>query len=114
MSAAAAFCNKIISRNTHELLLCRHCTFSQEFISHADCPVLKLLSICVRHRSWRPRVFTGERKRKILCSRESDRVVVSDQRCHGTTRPAVITEPCNAECELRFVQWNITQPLPLT
>lgn len=51
----------------------------------------------------RPRVFAGERKRKILCSRESDRVVVSDQRCHGTTRPAVITEPCNAECELRFV-----------
>lgn len=48
-------------------------------------------------------VFAGERKRKILCSRESDRVVVSDQRCHGTTRPAVITEPCNTECELRFV-----------
>lgn len=47
--------------------------------------------------------FIGERKRKILCSRESDRVVVSDQRCHGTARPAVITEPCNTECELRFV-----------
>lgn len=30
-------------------------------------------------------------------------MVVSDQRCHGTTRPAVITEPCNTECELRFV-----------
>uniref|UniRef100_A0A6Q2YUB0 Peptidase M12B domain-containing protein n=1 Tax=Esox lucius TaxID=8010 RepID=A0A6Q2YUB0_ESOLU len=43
----------------------------------------------------------GERKRKILCSRESDGVVVSDQRCHGAVRPAMITEPCNAECELR-------------
>uniref|UniRef100_A0A4W6D6S7 ADAM metallopeptidase with thrombospondin type 1 motif 9 n=1 Tax=Lates calcarifer TaxID=8187 RepID=A0A4W6D6S7_LATCA len=49
------------------------------------------------------RLCQGERKRKILCSRESDRVVVSDQRCHGTARPAVITEPCNTECELRFV-----------
>lgn len=48
-------------------------------------------------------VFIGERKQKILCSRESDRVVVSDQRCHGVARPAVITEPCNTECELRFV-----------
>uniref|UniRef100_A0A8C7ZK55 ADAM metallopeptidase with thrombospondin type 1 motif, 9 n=1 Tax=Oryzias sinensis TaxID=183150 RepID=A0A8C7ZK55_9TELE len=44
----------------------------------------------------------GERKRKILCSRESDRVVVSDQRCYGTARPAVVTEPCNTECELRW------------
>ncbi|MEQ2300220.1 A disintegrin and metalloproteinase with thrombospondin motifs 9, partial [Ameca splendens] len=44
----------------------------------------------------------GERKRKILCSRESDRVVVSDQRCHSEDRPAVITEPCNTECELRW------------
>lgn len=45
----------------------------------------------------------GVRKRKILCSRESDRVVVSDQRCHGTPRPPVIADPCNTECELRFV-----------
>uniref|UniRef100_A0A3B3BTR9 ADAM metallopeptidase with thrombospondin type 1 motif, 9 n=1 Tax=Oryzias melastigma TaxID=30732 RepID=A0A3B3BTR9_ORYME len=44
----------------------------------------------------------GERKRKILCSRESDRVVVSDQRCYGAARPAVVTEPCNTECELRW------------
>lgn len=45
----------------------------------------------------------GVRKRKILCSRESDRVVVSDQRCHGIPRPPVIADPCNIECELRFV-----------
>uniref|UniRef100_A0A8C1KEG7 ADAM metallopeptidase with thrombospondin type 1 motif, 9 n=1 Tax=Cyprinus carpio TaxID=7962 RepID=A0A8C1KEG7_CYPCA len=44
----------------------------------------------------------GERKRKILCSRESDRVVVSDQRCHGSPKPAVISEPCNTDCELRW------------
>uniref|UniRef100_A0A6Q2YCM6 ADAM metallopeptidase with thrombospondin type 1 motif, 9 n=1 Tax=Esox lucius TaxID=8010 RepID=A0A6Q2YCM6_ESOLU len=48
----------------------------------------------------------GERKRKILCSRESDGVVVSDQRCHGAVRPAMITEPCNAECELR---WHVAR-----
>uniref|UniRef100_A0AAQ4QNA1 ADAM metallopeptidase with thrombospondin type 1 motif, 9 n=1 Tax=Gasterosteus aculeatus aculeatus TaxID=481459 RepID=A0AAQ4QNA1_GASAC len=52
------------------------------------------------------RLCQGERKRKILCSRESDRVVVSDQRCHGTARPAVITEPCNTECELR---WDVAR-----
>uniref|UniRef100_A0A8C4IAA9 ADAM metallopeptidase with thrombospondin type 1 motif, 9 n=1 Tax=Dicentrarchus labrax TaxID=13489 RepID=A0A8C4IAA9_DICLA len=52
------------------------------------------------------RLCQGERKRKILCSRESDRVVVSDQRCHGAARPAVITEPCNTECELR---WHVAR-----
>uniref|UniRef100_A0A8C1Z6Z7 ADAM metallopeptidase with thrombospondin type 1 motif, 9 n=1 Tax=Cyprinus carpio TaxID=7962 RepID=A0A8C1Z6Z7_CYPCA len=45
----------------------------------------------------------GERKRKIMCSRESDRVVVSDQRCHGSPKPAVISEPCNTDCELRYM-----------
>lgn len=48
-------------------------------------------------------MVSGVRKRKILCSRESDRVVVSDQRCHGIPRPPVIADPCNTECELRFV-----------
>ncbi|KAJ8361216.1 hypothetical protein SKAU_G00177410 [Synaphobranchus kaupii] len=52
------------------------------------------------------RLCEGERKRKILCSRESDRVVVSDQRCHGSARPAIITEPCNTECEIR---WHIAR-----
>uniref|UniRef100_A0A672GMH5 ADAM metallopeptidase with thrombospondin type 1 motif, 9 n=1 Tax=Salarias fasciatus TaxID=181472 RepID=A0A672GMH5_SALFA len=52
------------------------------------------------------RLCQGERKRKILCSRESDRVMVSDQRCHGTARPAVITEPCNTECEVR---WHVAR-----
>uniref|UniRef100_A0A8C5C4L8 ADAM metallopeptidase with thrombospondin type 1 motif 9 n=1 Tax=Gadus morhua TaxID=8049 RepID=A0A8C5C4L8_GADMO len=47
------------------------------------------------------RLCQGER-RKIGCSRESDRVVVSEQRCDGTARPAVITEHCNTECELRW------------
>uniref|UniRef100_A0A674E916 ADAM metallopeptidase with thrombospondin type 1 motif 9 n=1 Tax=Salmo trutta TaxID=8032 RepID=A0A674E916_SALTR len=47
-----------------------------------------------------------ERKRKILCSRESDRVVVSDQRCHGAARPAMVTEPCNADCEIR---WHVAR-----
>uniref|UniRef100_A0A8B9LKD8 ADAM metallopeptidase with thrombospondin type 1 motif, 9 n=1 Tax=Astyanax mexicanus TaxID=7994 RepID=A0A8B9LKD8_ASTMX len=52
------------------------------------------------------RLCQGERKRKILCSRESDRVVVSDQRCHGSPRPAAITEQCNTDCELR---WHIAR-----
>lgn len=45
---------------------------------------------------------SGERKRKILCNRESDHVVVSDQRCNGSPRPATIAEPCNVDCELRY------------
>ncbi|KAJ8409285.1 hypothetical protein AAFF_G00234830, partial [Aldrovandia affinis] len=48
------------------------------------------------------RLCQGETKRKILCSRESDRMVVSDQRCHGTARPITISESCNTECELRW------------
>ncbi|MBN3323406.1 ATS9 metalloproteinase, partial [Atractosteus spatula] len=52
------------------------------------------------------RLCQGERKRKVLCSRESDRVVVSDQRCHGSPLPPVITEPCNMECDLR---WHIAR-----
>lgn len=47
-------------------------------------------------------MLLGVRKRKIVCSRESDRVVVSDQRCHGIPRPSVIADRCNTECELRF------------
>lgn len=45
----------------------------------------------------------GERKRKILCKRESDHTVVSDQRCHGLPRPAAVAEPCNTDCELRYL-----------
>ncbi|XP_076845270.1 A disintegrin and metalloproteinase with thrombospondin motifs 9 [Brachyhypopomus gauderio] len=48
------------------------------------------------------RLCQGERKRKILCSRESDRLVVSDQRCHSSARPASVTEPCNTDCDLRW------------
>ncbi|XP_058855652.1 A disintegrin and metalloproteinase with thrombospondin motifs 9-like [Acipenser ruthenus] len=48
----------------------------------------------------------GERKRRPLCSRESDRVVVSDQRCLGSLRPPLVTEPCNTECEIR---WHIAR-----
>ncbi|RXM91304.1 A disintegrin and metalloproteinase with thrombospondin motifs 9 [Acipenser ruthenus] len=48
----------------------------------------------------------GERKRRPLCSRESDRVVVSDQRCLGSLHPPLVTEPCNTECEIR---WHIAR-----
>ncbi|KAJ3602159.1 hypothetical protein NHX12_029918 [Muraenolepis orangiensis] len=52
------------------------------------------------------RLCQGERKRKIVCSRESDRVVVSEQRCHGMARPGVVTEPCNTECDVR---WDVAR-----
>lgn len=45
-----------------------------------------------------------------MCSRESDRVVVSDQRCHGIPRPSVIADRCNTECELRFVSPLYNEP----
>uniref|UniRef100_A0A4W4GDV2 Peptidase M12B domain-containing protein n=1 Tax=Electrophorus electricus TaxID=8005 RepID=A0A4W4GDV2_ELEEL len=48
------------------------------------------------------RLCQGERKRKILCSRESDHLVVSDQKCQGSLRPPPVTEPCNTDCELRW------------
>lgn len=85
---------------------CCGCNFS----TFPCCRVLENNRLLTFSFAWYPNlfhcVFIGERKRKILCSRESDRVVVSDQRCHGTARPAVITEPCNTECELRFVLAN--------
>ncbi|KAI5093665.1 A disintegrin and metalloproteinase with thrombospondin motifs 9 [Silurus meridionalis] len=48
------------------------------------------------------RLCQGERKRKIVCNRESDHMVVSDQRCHSSPQPAPIREPCNTDCELRW------------
>ncbi|XP_056591435.1 A disintegrin and metalloproteinase with thrombospondin motifs 9 isoform X1 [Triplophysa dalaica] len=53
----------------------------------------------------------GERKRKVMCIRESDRVMVSDQRCHGSPKPSVITEPCNTDCELR---WHVARKTECT
>ncbi|XP_053508704.1 A disintegrin and metalloproteinase with thrombospondin motifs 9 [Ictalurus furcatus] len=52
------------------------------------------------------RLCQGERKRKILCNRELDHMVVSDQRCHGSPRPEAFTEPCNTDCELR---WHVAR-----
>ncbi|XP_060766580.1 A disintegrin and metalloproteinase with thrombospondin motifs 9-like isoform X3 [Neoarius graeffei] len=52
------------------------------------------------------RLCQGERKRKIQCNRESDHMVVSDQRCHASPRPTAITEPCNTDCELR---WHVAR-----
>lgn len=43
----------------------------------------------------------GERKRKPVCTRESDQLTVSDQRCDRIPQPDPITEPCGTECELR-------------
>ncbi|XP_053325323.1 A disintegrin and metalloproteinase with thrombospondin motifs 9 [Spea bombifrons] len=48
----------------------------------------------------------GEKKKKPLCTRDSDQLVVSDQRCDRIPPPEPITEPCNTDCELR---WHIAR-----
>uniref|UniRef100_A0A8C1TET6 Peptidase M12B domain-containing protein n=1 Tax=Cyprinus carpio TaxID=7962 RepID=A0A8C1TET6_CYPCA len=47
------------------------------------------------------RVCQGERRRKAVCVRKSDHLVVSEQRCENLPRPRGTTEPCNTDCELR-------------
>lgn len=45
--------------------------------------------------------LTGERKSKIQCIREDDKLIVSKKRCKGLKRPARITERCNTDCQIR-------------
>ncbi|KAM7063007.1 A disintegrin and metalloproteinase with thrombospondin motifs 9 isoform 4-T4 [Molossus nigricans] len=44
----------------------------------------------------------GERKRKPVCTRESDQVIVSDQKCDRLPQPGPVTEPCGTDCDLRW------------
>ncbi|XP_048865144.1 A disintegrin and metalloproteinase with thrombospondin motifs 20 [Brienomyrus brachyistius] len=44
----------------------------------------------------------GERRRRAACVRESDRLVVSSQKCQYLPRPQDTAEACNADCELRW------------
>uniref|UniRef100_A0A672N140 A disintegrin and metalloproteinase with thrombospondin motifs 20-like n=1 Tax=Sinocyclocheilus grahami TaxID=75366 RepID=A0A672N140_SINGR len=46
------------------------------------------------------RMCQGERRRKAVCVRKSDHLVVSEQRCENLPRPRGTTEPCNTDCEL--------------
>ncbi|KFP06589.1 A disintegrin and metalloproteinase with thrombospondin motifs 9, partial [Calypte anna] len=57
---------------------------------------------------WQPcsKLCQGERRRKPVCTRESDQLTVSDQRCDRMPQPDPITEPCGTECELR---WHIAR-----
>ncbi|XP_042609013.1 A disintegrin and metalloproteinase with thrombospondin motifs 20-like [Cyprinus carpio] len=48
------------------------------------------------------RICQGERRRKAVCVRKSDHLVVSEQRCENLPRPRGTTEPCNTDCELRY------------
>uniref|UniRef100_H2LDH7 ADAM metallopeptidase with thrombospondin type 1 motif 20 n=3 Tax=Oryzias latipes TaxID=8090 RepID=H2LDH7_ORYLA len=48
------------------------------------------------------RMCHGERRRKAVCFRQSDHLEVSDQRCEHLPRPVAVTEPCNADCEVRW------------
>uniref|UniRef100_A0A8C4UYY9 ADAM metallopeptidase with thrombospondin type 1 motif 9 n=1 Tax=Falco tinnunculus TaxID=100819 RepID=A0A8C4UYY9_FALTI len=57
---------------------------------------------------WQPcsKLCQGERKRKPVCTRESDQLTVSDQRCDRIPQPDPVTELCNTECELR---WHVAR-----
>ncbi|KAM4651989.1 A disintegrin and metalloproteinase with thrombospondin motifs 9 [Discoglossus pictus] len=57
---------------------------------------------------WQPcsKLCQGERKKKPICIRDSDQLVVSDQRCDRIPQPEPIPEPCNTECELR---WHVAR-----
>ncbi|XP_004644840.1 A disintegrin and metalloproteinase with thrombospondin motifs 9 [Octodon degus] len=44
----------------------------------------------------------GERRRRPICTRESDQLPVSDQRCERLPQPGPITEPCGLDCDLRW------------
>ncbi|XP_073798559.1 A disintegrin and metalloproteinase with thrombospondin motifs 20 isoform X1 [Danio rerio] len=48
------------------------------------------------------RMCQGERRRKAVCVRKSDHLVVSEQRCEYLPRPRGTMEPCNTDCELRW------------
>lgn len=52
---------------------------------------------------WPIAKLAGERRRKAVCFRQSDHLEVSDQRCEHLPRPVAVTEPCNADCEVRCV-----------
>ncbi|CAG08653.1 unnamed protein product, partial [Tetraodon nigroviridis] len=48
------------------------------------------------------RICHGERRRKVVCVRKSDRLEVSDQRCEHLPQVAAVSEPCNTDCEVRW------------
>ncbi|TSK13404.1 A disintegrin and metalloproteinase with thrombospondin motifs 20 [Bagarius yarrelli] len=48
------------------------------------------------------RMCQGERKRKPVCVRKSDHLVVSEQRCENVPRLRALMESCNTDCELRW------------
>ncbi|XP_029473156.1 A disintegrin and metalloproteinase with thrombospondin motifs 20 [Rhinatrema bivittatum] len=48
------------------------------------------------------KICQGIRRRKIICVRKSDHLVVSDQRCEHLPRPSAEIEHCNTQCELRW------------
>ncbi|KAG2460176.1 ATS20 metalloproteinase, partial [Polypterus senegalus] len=56
--------------------------------------------------SWQEcnKMCQGEKKQKAICIRKNDHLVVSDQRCENLPLPALVTESCNTDCELR---WNV-------
>ena len=48
-------------------------------------------------------ICNGERKSKIVCIREEDNLIVSDKRCKGLIKPLRLTERCNTDCKIRWI-----------
>ncbi|XP_012865822.1 PREDICTED: A disintegrin and metalloproteinase with thrombospondin motifs 9 [Dipodomys ordii] len=48
----------------------------------------------------------GERRRRPVCTRESDQLTVSDQRCDRLPQPGPVTEACATDCDLRAHELN--------
>uniref|UniRef100_A0A673HYE0 A disintegrin and metalloproteinase with thrombospondin motifs 20-like n=1 Tax=Sinocyclocheilus rhinocerous TaxID=307959 RepID=A0A673HYE0_9TELE len=48
------------------------------------------------------RMCQGERRRKAVCVRKSDHLVVSEQRCENLPRPRGTMEPCNTDLLLKW------------
>ncbi|XP_038627931.1 A disintegrin and metalloproteinase with thrombospondin motifs 9 [Tachyglossus aculeatus] len=52
------------------------------------------------------KLCNGERRRKAICTRESDQLTVSDQRCDRIPQPEPIVELCGTDCDLR---WHVAR-----
>lgn len=57
-------------------------------------------------------VCAGERRRKVVCVRKSDRLEVSDRRCEHLPQVAAVSEPCNMDCEVRCGSARLENRVP--
>ncbi|XP_041349612.1 A disintegrin and metalloproteinase with thrombospondin motifs 9-like [Gigantopelta aegis] len=55
------------------------------------------------------RICHGKRKRKIVCIRADDNLLVSSKHCKGMPRPERLRENCNTRCN---VEWKVLNEMP--